>query len=162
MEEQRAGSWSAQQARRLHLDFLRDRWVLVALLIAIIAGGVTVIALLAPDRLRPYVVGAGVASAFWYVALIAVQLAGTTSYLLGAQGEEWTSDGLCKLRRRGWHLIEHVPLEWGDIDHALVGRPPGSSTTEEVERAAAGLRKHVELPPSSFVSQRPFSAGRRR
>lgn len=69
------------------------------------------------------------ASAFWYIALIAVQVAGTTNYLLGAQGEEWTSDGLRKLRRRGWHLIEHVPLEWGDIDHALVG-PGGAYAIE--------------------------------
>ena len=128
-EKRRVGAWSAQQARRLHLAFLRGHWELVALVLAIFAAGITAMALLAPDRLRPYVVGAGVASAFWYVALIAVQVAGTTSYLLGAQGEEWTSDGLRKLRRHGWHLIEHVPLEWGDIDHALVG-PGGAYAIE--------------------------------
>ena len=141
IEERRAGAWSAQQARRLHLDFLRNRWELVALVLAIFAAGVTVIALLAPDRMRPYVVGAGVASAFWYVALIAVQFAGTTSYLLGAQGEEWTSDGLRKLRRHGWHLIEHLPLEWGDIDHALVG--PGGAYAIET-KATYGMWNPAE------------------
>lgn len=49
MEERRAGSWSAEQARRLHLDFLREHWAMVAMVIAIFAGGVTLIALLSPD-----------------------------------------------------------------------------------------------------------------
>ena len=82
-----------------------------------------------PSRFRGFVAGVGVASAFWYVALVAVQVAGTTSYMLGADGEEWTSRALGKLRRRGWRVIDHVPLLYGDLDHALIG-PGGAFAVE--------------------------------
>lgn len=125
----RAGTWSRQQARRLHLEFVRDRWPLIAGLAGLIVAATAVAVVATPGRFRGFVAGVGVSTAFWYVVLFAVQVAGTTSYMLGSQGEEWTSDALRKLLRRGWRVIEHVPLQKGDIDHALIG-PGGAYAIE--------------------------------
>ncbi|MDP9418750.1 MAG: NERD domain-containing protein [Actinomycetota bacterium] len=111
------------------MAFLRDHWLFVVLILGLFGAGITITAVAGPTRLRPYLVGAGVASAFWYLAMITVQFTGTERFLLGASGEEWTSDALRKLSRRGWHLIDHVPLRWGDIDHVLVG-PGGAYAIE--------------------------------
>jgi hypothetical protein len=127
--DRRAGEWSRRQARELHLQFLSERWPLLAASVGLFAAATGVVAVVVPDGLSPYVIGFGAASACWYLALMAVQVAGTTSYLLGSQGEEWTSEGLRKLRRRGWHVIEHVPLKHGDIDHVLLG-PGGAFAIE--------------------------------
>lgn len=95
---------------------------------------VTMLTVLSPDWLRPYVAGAGLASVFWYVVLMVVVMAGTASYLLGAYGEQATSDALHKLERQGWRLVEHLPLEYGDIDHVLVG--PGGVYAVETKNTS--------------------------
>lgn len=71
---------------------------------------------------------------FWYVTLLVVVMAGTGPWLLGVYGEQWTSDALRKLRHDGWRLIERVPLEYGDIDHVLIG--PGGVFAVESKNTA--------------------------
>ncbi|HVE46191.1 MAG TPA: nuclease-related domain-containing protein [Acidimicrobiales bacterium] len=93
-----------------------------------------ILAVVSPEAFRPYVVGAGVASVLWYVVVIVVVMAGTGSYLLGSYGEQWTSDALRKLSRHGWRLIEHVPLQYGDIDHVLLG--PGGAYAIETKNSS--------------------------
>lgn len=95
---------------------------------------VAVLVVLSPHSLRPYVLGAGLASAFWYVVLMVVVMSGTGSYLLGSYGEQWTSEALRKLERHGWRLLEHLPLEYGDIDHVLVG--PGGVYAVETKNTS--------------------------
>ena len=136
MEARRAGSWARQQARQRHLDFLRASWLPLAGLGALLAAAVTAAVYAVPTSLRGFVAGAGVASAFWYVALVTVQVAGTTRFMLGADGEEWTSSALRKLRRRGWHSLDHVTLRYGDIDHALIG--PGGAFAVETKATYDG------------------------
>jgi hypothetical protein len=145
--DRRAGEWSRRQARELHLRFLRDRWPLLAAIVGLFAIVTGVVAVVVPDWLAPYVIGFGAASACWYLALMAVQVAGTTSYLVGSQGEEWTSEGLRRLRQRGWHVIEHVPLQYGDIDHVLVG--PGGAFA--IETKATSRTWNLDAPDRWLV-----------
>jgi hypothetical protein len=100
----------------------------------VLSGLVAFVALISPPSVRPYVIGAGLASVFWYGALTVVVMAGTGTYLLGADGERWTSDELRKLTRHGWRLVEHVPLAYGDIDHVLIG--PGGVYAVETKNTS--------------------------
>ncbi len=68
------------------------------------------------------------------------------------------SDGLRKLRRHVWHLVEHVALEWGDIDHALVG-PSGAYAIETTATYLYGKWNPAE-PDERFAGR--FSRRRRR
>jgi hypothetical protein len=115
--------------RRRHLDFVRERIGPLVLIAVIAAIGVAVSAHTVPPRAGPYVIGAGAASVVWLLVLLVVQMSGAVSYALGAEGERWTVDALRPLRRRGWHVISHVPLEKGDLDHALIG-PGGAYALE--------------------------------
>ncbi len=76
-----------------------------------------------------------------YVMMLAGDVA---RRLVGIFGEIWTSDELGGLRRKGWHVVNHVMLEHRDVDHVLLG--PGGfysietkfrSEWEDVRRAAA-------------------------
>jgi hypothetical protein len=103
-----------------------------------------VVAVMVAGDLALFVVGFGVASAGWAIAMVAVQVAGSTSYLLGAQGEELTSGALRKALPKGWHLLDHVPLEWGDIDHVLLG--PGGAYAIETKAASTSRRWNFDKP----------------
>lgn len=116
------------------MEFLRTRWKAVGLVVVALSGVVAVVAFFSPPSIQPYVIGAGVASVFWYVALMVVVMSGTATYLLGADGERWTSAALHKLTRHGWRLVEHVPLQYGDIDHVLVG--PGGAFAVETKNTS--------------------------
>lgn len=107
---------------------------MVGIFVAVVSGVVAVLCALSPHSLRPYLIGAGAVSGFWYIALTVVVMTGTGTYLLGADGERWTSDALRKLTRHGWQLIEHVPLEREDIDHVLIG--PGGAFAVETKNTS--------------------------
>jgi hypothetical protein len=73
--------------------------------------------------------------AFWVV-----QVTGTASVMMGDLGEQWTASELRKLRRDGWHLVNHVRLRVWDIDHVLVG--PGGVLAVETKWSATKWRFH--------------------
>jgi hypothetical protein len=54
--------------------------------------------------------------------------------MMGDLGEQWTASELRKLRRRGWHLVNHLTLRNRDIDHVLVG--PGGVLAVETKWSA--------------------------
>lgn len=140
----RAGARARREARRLHLEFLQERWrpiVVLALLILAVTG---VVAVVVPRDAALFVVGLGVASAGWAVAMVVVQVSGSISYLLGAQGEESTARALRKALPRGWHIADHLPLRWGDIDHVLVG--PGGAYAIETKTASTSRRWNLAKP----------------
>ncbi len=74
-----------------------------------------------PGWAAPYVVGAIVVGSIWTCTSILHSIDGMANHRLGIAGEEWTTDQLRKLRRRGWLFVNHVMLEKGDIDHVVLG-----------------------------------------
>jgi len=128
--QRRAGRHLRHRARQLHWEYIRDRPWLVVLYLAAGAILVAATALLAPDRIRPYLVGALAASSLWYLAITVVIGSGSANWMQGLEGEEFTSDSLRRLRRRGWMIIDDIPVPGlGNIDHALVG-PGGAYAVE--------------------------------
>jgi hypothetical protein len=77
--------------------------------------------LVLPDAVSDYVVGAIAVITLWVGTSTLHWMDGMANHRLGVAGEELTADQLRKLRRRGWRVINHVMLEKGDIDHALLG-----------------------------------------
>jgi len=123
----RAGRWPKLQARRQRLDALRSHpWVLSR-----IAAGYAVLTALVVALSRPFrgfVAGAATASFFWIVWVL-VDSPSSESKSLGGEAEIWTSNGLRRLRRAGWTVIDHVPFEERNVDHVLVG-PSGVIAVE--------------------------------
>lgn len=161
MATQRAGSWSRQQARRLHLEFVRETWQWLLLLAALLAAGTATAAWAAPSRWGTVILGAGAASIVWWFILIAVQVTGTTRYMLGEQGEEWTAQALRARLQKGWHVFDHVPLRHGDVDHILLG-PCGAYA---FETKATHNEWNLDEPDEWLrraVQQATYSADRRR
>lgn len=61
---------------------------------------------------------AGTASALW---LTVISSTGTAAKQMGVDAETWTAAELRRLRRSGWTALHGFPLDWGDVDHVLVG-----------------------------------------
>ena len=116
----------------------------MAAVTALLAAAIAMAAVLVPNRFSSFVLGAGLASACWFLASMVDEGAGTKNHRLGGRGEEWTSDALRKLRRRGWHLIEHVPLAHGDVDHVLIG--PGGVYAIETKTTTRPRAWNVDKP----------------
>lgn len=57
------------------------------------------------------------------VAVVLLLLAsfGLDQRLTGASAERWSSSQLRKLERLGWRVINDIPADFGNIDHAVVG-----------------------------------------
>lgn len=126
---QRAGAYSRRELQRLKRRWLRRSWKAVVAVMALIALGAVAAQLFLPDEIAPYVAGAIGVSGLWLNYVFMLQTSGVMSHVVGVMGEEWTTDELNKLRRRGWHLVNHVMLEHVDVDHVLLG-PGGFFTIE--------------------------------
>lgn len=142
--DQRAGAWSRREVRKSRRAWLRTNWHAVAVLAAGVGIFCGLIQIVRPAFVRPYLVGAVLASAVWMVHYVMMLAGGVARRLVGIFGETWTSDELGGLRRQGWHVVNHVMLEHRDVDHVLLG--PGGfysietkfrSEWEDVRRAAA-------------------------
>jgi hypothetical protein len=123
---ERAGRWAGEQSRREQLQFLRDRgWVIALFSLGFLAVGVITLAWKA-NVVTGMAVGVLLSSWAWAVAMVVLQMTGTGSTLMGAQAERWTSEALHDLHKRGWRLLDAVPLKRGegDVDHIALG-PPG-------------------------------------
>lgn len=130
--------------RKAQRAWLRTNWHSVALLAAGVGVLCGLIQIVKPAFVRPYLVGAVLASAGWMVHYVMVLAGGVARRLFGIFGETWTNDELGGLRRQGWHVVNHVMLKARDVDHVLLG--PGGfysietkfrSEWEDVRRAAA-------------------------
>jgi nuclease-like protein len=117
----RTGAQSRRQVRSMERDWLRDHWtVLVGFLLGVSAMAAAVI-WLAPPWLAPFVAGAMVASASWWVYVLMLETGGIANKRAGITAEEQTAAELRRLRSRGWRTINHVMLAKGDVDHAVLG-----------------------------------------
>jgi hypothetical protein len=74
-----------------------------------------------PDGIVPYIHGAVAISTVWMIYLLMVQSGGIVSQQVGVMAEEWTAQALRSLQRGGWHIVHDVPMEFDNVDHALIG-----------------------------------------
>lgn len=121
--QQRAGAYSRRQIRMRRREVLRQHWRHFGIILII--GFVTALgaALLLPDQVSDFAVGAIAVSTLWVCASAMRWMDGMANHRLGVAGEEWTADELRKLRKRGWRVVNHVMLDKnrGDVDHAVLG-----------------------------------------
>lgn len=108
-----------------------------------------------PDRLVPYAHGVLVSSAVWMLYMLMVQSGGIANQQVGVMAEEWTAQQLRPAQRAGWHVVHDVAMQYGNLDHALIG-PGGvlavetkyrydwtSVTTEDLELMARQARQEA-------------------
>jgi hypothetical protein len=133
--DQRAGRWVRNKARDRHIDFLRRRWPLLLVPVAL-ALAATPALLLLPHWTRAFAAGALVASGAWAAVLLLLLWTGTAPLLMGEMGEQWTADELRRLRRRGWKIMNQLALRpsW-DVDHVAIG-PAGALVVETKWRSS--------------------------
>jgi hypothetical protein len=79
--------------------------------------------------MRGILVGGGVVASFGGAAFLLVLWSGTAPTMMGETAEQWTAQSLRPLLDHDWHLVNHVPLGGGDIDHLLIG-PDGVIVVE--------------------------------
>lgn len=117
----RAGSWSRQQARKLQLEFIKRhrRTLLMAIGATLL---MTPLTLLFSEGQRWFLLGvlaAGLPALLFHVIVLA---SGSTPYLVGDLGEQWTHDEIKSLQRSGWRIVHQLVFRAGsDIDTILVG-----------------------------------------
>lgn len=87
-----------------------------------------------PDAVDSYVAGGVLASTGWLLYLLMIESSGILPWRHGIEAEEWTVWELRKLRRHGWHVVNHVMLVDSDIDHAVIG-PGGMFAVETKYRS---------------------------
>ena len=162
--DQRAGAWSKREIRRERRAWLgknRHAFAELAAGVAIVCG---VIQLVRPAFVRPYLVGAVLASAAWMVHYVMMLVGGATRKIVGIFGEIWTSDELGGLRRHGWHVVNHVMLENRDVDHVLLG-PVGSTRSRpsfaRSGKMFAGRRQDLRLGRMKMPSASPAESAPR-
>lgn len=132
--DRRAGAHARRVIRQRHREMLRDRWWAFASIVAIGAALCVAAQLLLWDDAAPYVVGAIALATVWACRELLTSVDGLANMRLGILGEEWTTGELRKLRRHGWHFVNHVMLERGDVDHAVLG-PGGFFAIDSKYRA---------------------------
>jgi len=126
----RAGSWARNKARRRQRRFLRENWVRLSAVCAVMLAAAGSAASVMPTSFtRGLLLGVGVTSTAAFVVVFAMQSTGTSSTMMGAQAEQWTASELRPLQRQGWRVVHHVSLRAWDIDHVLVG-PGGAFAVE--------------------------------
>lgn len=117
----RAGAWSRRQLRTLQRSWLRKHWRIVGWVAVGVVLACGAIETLAPATVRGYLVGALIASAAWWIYWLMITSGGLAGKIIGIAAETSTATELRLLCRRGWHLVNHVLVEYGDVDHVLLG-----------------------------------------
>lgn len=152
----RAGSHARRQLRQRQHAWLRQAWKGVALLAVWFTAVVGLEALMMGPSVRSYAIGATVAGFFWCTHVLLLQTGDVLRWQSGVDAELWTAHTLRRLRRHGWRLVNHVPTDGGDIDHALVG--PGGYVAIETKYRSRWSDERETIDP--IVRQARRAAGR--
>jgi hypothetical protein len=118
---ERAGTQSRQIIRRAQRERLCDRWYVFAGIAAIATVVCLAVELLVAQPLDAYLVGAIAVSTLWACHSVLTTADGLAARRAGILGEEWTVMELQRLPRGDWRFVNHVMLERGDVDHAVLG-----------------------------------------
>ena len=151
----RAGEWPRGRAEQLRSEYVRRAWrVLLAEGAVLLA--FTPLALLAPTWLRDFIVGGWAVFVGWLLWHQVVVESGSSTRDMGALAEQWTSNDLKLLRRRGWRVINHIVLRHWDIDHVAIG--PGGLLVVQTKWSS----DEAALPRPDLGDGRPEGGRRRR
>lgn len=113
----RAGSWARGRARTAQRQFLREKWWMFAVFVAVVVGLALGVGLLLPTTfLRGLVLGAALVAAPMAIWVLAMQATGTAPTIMGDQAEQRTAQELRRFRKHGWRLVNHFALRADDID----------------------------------------------
>jgi hypothetical protein len=132
--DQRSGSFARAEVVRKRREFIRRAWwvVVMPLLGALVA---CLLVLLLPHWCREFALGIILTSGVWGSIMVVVTLSDTIPRAMGGVGEEWTARELRRMRRRGWHLANGLPLRpAADVDHVVIG--PGGVSVMETKYSA--------------------------
>ena len=119
--DRRTGAHSRRLLRTRQLRWIRIHWQLCVLTVPLCVALTALVVLVVPQPFTPYVVGALVASIAWLIYVLMLETGGLAPLRSGILAEEWTASELRKFQAHGWNTVNHVMLEHGDADHALVG-----------------------------------------
>jgi ABC-type multidrug transport system fused ATPase/permease subunit len=131
--EDRAGRYARRLAWSRVWAFVKSCWKRLLVVLVLGVAAVFFTALL-PRWTRGFIAGAWLASVAWVLILLVLQSSGTTATMMGGIAEQWTSQELRDLRRRGWRVLSHIMPTFGDIDHIAVG--PGGLIVVETKWAS--------------------------
>lgn len=143
--DDRAGAYARRQLRHGQLAWLRRNWRGVALLVALFGFLLALDLTILWRPLRPYAVGATVTAFGWVLHVLLLQTGDVLRWQAGIDAELRTAQTLRTMQRQGWHLINHVPTDGGDIDHALIG--PGGYFAVETKYRSRWSSDHTALAP---------------
>ena len=102
----RVGAHSKRQLREQQRRWLRVYWLGIALVIALSAATAAAIHLFAWEPIAPYLVGATLASAGWWIYTLMLEEGGIVSKRAGVSAESRTAAELRPLRRKGALRVE--------------------------------------------------------
>jgi len=117
----RAGVHSRRLIRQRQHRIIRDRWYVFAGIVAVGAVVCLAVKLFVWEPVDAYLIGAIGASTLWAWHSILTSVDGLSGKRVGVLAEEWTISELQKLRKQGWRFVNHVMLEYVDVDHAVLG-----------------------------------------
>jgi hypothetical protein len=126
----RSGRWARARMRTARYRYLRANLLRLTVWAAAMLVPVVVAAALTPSPfLRGLLLGGGSVGVLGALWLWVVQVTGTATLAMGELAEQCTGSELRKLRRTGWHVVNHITLTGGDTDHVLLG-PGGCFAVE--------------------------------
>ena len=102
--------------------------------------------------MRGALVGGTFVAALGMVSFWVVQVTGTAAIMMGDLAEQWTAGALRRLQRRGWRVVNNVPLAGRNVDHLLVG-PGGVFAVETKWTATAWSLDRPDPRVREAVSQ---------
>lgn len=140
----RAAAHARRQVRREQLLWVQRASGFLFSTLAFCVVAVVIAVVVLPDWLAPYVVGAEMTSFGWWIYLVMLKTAGLAGRVSGIDAEQWTIDELIRLTSRGWRLINHVMLEYVDVDHVLIG--PGGLFAVETKFRSNWQYSKSEFP----------------
>lgn len=138
--DRRVGAHSRRELRKHQRRWARVHWRPIVLVIFTSVVLAAIVFIFIPTRIAPYLVSAILTSTGWWLYVLMLETGGTASLRSGIRAEQWTADVLRKFQRHGWKMVNHVMLEYGDVDHALVG-PGGFFAVETKFRSNWGDAK---------------------
>jgi Nuclease-related domain len=165
--DQRTGVYARRKLRDRQRRWLASHWPLIVAAAVLSATAALFIYYFVRPPVAPYLIGGFVSSAAWWTYTVMLRTGGITPQLSGIAAEQWTADSLRPLRRSGWILVNHVMLEYVDVDHVLLGpggffaietkyrsdlaeaTPHIGSMIAQSRKSAAGVASRLRTHPSS-------------
>lgn len=151
--DDRAGLFARRKYRAAYRQYLRKAWPYLTVGGLAAFGATAVVAVLIHGGFeRGVVVGFGAAASVAALAQWVVLASGIGPTYMGETAERWTAGELRRLQRSGWWLINHFNLDYGDLDHLLIG-PAGVFVIETKWSAFGWKERYADNRVASAIRQ---------